>query len=61
LVLATDYFGYEAVQNKFHVHDLHATVLHLLGFDHTLLTCLHGGRDTRLTDFEGRLVRNLLA
>ena len=60
-MLATDYFGYEAVQNKFHVQDLHATILHLLGFDHTLLTYFHGGRDMQLTDFEGLFVRNLLA
>ena len=47
---ATDDFGYAAVENKVHVHDLHATILHLLGFDHTLLTYFHGGRDMRLTD-----------
>jgi hypothetical protein len=60
-VLATDYFGYDAVPIKFHVHDLHATILHLLGFDHTLLTYLHDGRDSRLNDFRGRFVRNALA
>jgi Protein of unknown function (DUF1501) len=58
---ATDEFGYAAVDNKVHVHDLHATILHLLGFDHTLLTYFHGGRDTRLTDVEGRVVRDLIA
>ena len=58
---STDDFGYTAVHNKVHVHDLHATVLHLLGFDHTLLTYFHGGRDMRLTDVEGRVVRDLLA
>ena len=47
---ATDDFGYAAVENKVHVHDLHATILHLLGFDHRLLTYFHGGRDMRLTD-----------
>jgi hypothetical protein len=56
----TDEFGYAAVDNKVHVHDLHATILHLLGFDHTLLTYFHGGRDMRLTDVEGRVVRDLL-
>ena len=53
---ATDDFGYAAVENKVHVHDLHATILHLLGFDHTLLTYFHGGRDMRLTDVSGRVV-----
>ena len=50
---ATDDFGYAAVENKVHVHDLHATILHLLGFDHRLLTYFHGGRDMRLTDVSG--------
>ncbi len=54
---ATDDFGYAAVENKVHVHDLHATILHLMGFDHTLLTYFHAGRDMRLTDVEGRVVR----
>jgi hypothetical protein len=58
---ATDDFGYAAVENKVHVHDLHATILHLLGFDHTLLTYFHGGREMRLTDVHGRVVRELLA
>jgi hypothetical protein len=58
---ATDDFGYAAVADKVHVHDLHATVLHLLGFDHRLLTYFHGGRDMRLTDVEGRVVHELLA
>jgi hypothetical protein len=58
---ATDDFGYAAVESKVHVHDLHATILHLLGFDHTLLTYFHGGRDMRLTDVSGRVVRDLLA
>ena len=44
-----------------HVHDLHATILHLLGFDHTKLTYRHAGRDYRLTDVEGRVVREILA
>ncbi|QDU42352.1 hypothetical protein Mal52_08080 [Symmachiella dynata] len=58
---ATDEFGFAAVENKVHVHDLHATILHLLGLDHELLTYFHGGRDMRLTDVEGRVVRELLA
>jgi hypothetical protein len=58
---ATDEFGYAAVENKVHVHDLHATILHLMGLDHTLLTYFHGGRDMRLTDVHGRVVRELLA
>jgi hypothetical protein len=58
---ATDELGYAAVENKVHVHDLHATILHLLGFDHTLLTYFHGGRDMRLTDVHGRVVQGLLA
>jgi hypothetical protein len=57
---ATDDFGYAAVENKVHVHDLHATILHLLGFDHRLLTYFHGGRDMRLTDVHGKVVRELL-
>jgi hypothetical protein len=56
----TDEFGYAAIDKRVHVHDLHATILHLLGFDHTLLTYFHGGRDMRLTDVEGRVVRDLL-
>ncbi|MBI3862481.1 MAG: DUF1501 domain-containing protein [Planctomycetia bacterium] len=58
---ATDEFGFAAVENKVHVHDLHATMLHLLGFDHTRLTYRYAGRDFRLTDVEGNVVRELLA
>ena len=58
---ATDDLGYAAIENKVHVHDLHATVLHLLGFDHRLLTYFHGGRDMRLTDVLGQVVHDLLA
>lgn len=57
----TDEFGYFAVENKVHVHDLHATVLHLLGLDHKRLTYRYGGRDMRLTDVHGELVRPILA
>jgi hypothetical protein len=58
---ATDEFGFKAVENRVHVHDLHATVLHLLGFDHERLTYRYAGRDFRLTDVSGRVVRELLA
>lgn len=58
---ATDEFGYYAVQDKVHMHDLHATVLHLLGLDHTRLTFRYGGRDFRLTDVYGNVVKGLLA
>jgi hypothetical protein len=58
---ATDEFGYAAVENRVHVHDLHATILHLMGMDHTLLTYFHGGRDHRLTDVHGRLIRGVVS
>jgi hypothetical protein len=58
---ATDDFGFAAVHNRVHVHDLHATVLHLLGFDHERLTYRYAGRDFRLTDVHGQVVRELLA
>ena len=58
---ATDEIGYAAAEDKVHVHDLHATILHLLGLDHTLLTYFHGGRDQRLTDVHGNVVQGLLA
>ena len=58
---ATDEFGYHAVQDKVQVHDLHATMLHLLGFDHTKLTHRFGGRDMRLTDVHGEIVKPILA
>jgi hypothetical protein len=58
---ATDEFGYRAVEGRIHVHDLHATLLHLLGFDHERLTYRHAGRDYRLTDVYGRVVREILA
>jgi hypothetical protein len=58
---ATDEFGYAAVENKIHVHDLHATLLHLLGLDHERLTYFHGGRQHRLTDVSGRVVEEVLA
>lgn len=58
---ATDDFGYFAVENKVHVHDLHATMLHLMGIDHKRLTYRYSGRDMRLTDVHGNVVRGLLA
>ena len=58
---ATDEFGWHAMQDKVHVHDLHATILHLLGFDHERLTYRFGGRDYRLTDVHGNVVREILA
>ena len=58
---ATDDFGYFAVEDKVHIHDLHATILHLLGLDHTRLTYRFGGRDFRLTDVEGEVVENIIA
>jgi hypothetical protein len=57
----SDEFGFNATRDKVHVHDLHATVLHLLGFDHTKLTYRFQGRDFRLTDVEGEVVEKLLA
>ena len=58
---ATDDFGFQSVENKVHVHDLQATILHLLGFDHEKLTYRHAGRDFRLTDVSGDVVQGVLA
>jgi len=58
---ATDEYGYFAVENKVHLHDLHATMLHLLGLDHLKLTFRYSGRDMRLTDVFGNVVKELLA
>ncbi len=58
---ATDEFGFQAVTNKVHFHDLQATILHLLGFDHERLTYRFAGRDFRLTDIHGHVVRDLIA
>ncbi|QDS91027.1 hypothetical protein EC9_52460 [Rosistilla ulvae] len=57
----TDDFGFKAVQDKMHVHDMHATVLHLLGLDHERLTYRYAGRDYRLTDVHGRIVEEIIA
>jgi len=58
---ATDEFGFEAVENKVHIHDLHATILHLMGLDHERLTYFHQGRNERLTDVYGTIVEGVLA
>jgi Protein of unknown function (DUF1501) len=58
---ATDEFGFKAVEDPVHIHDLHATLLQLLGFDHTKLTFRHAGRDFRLTDVYGNVVKELIA
>ncbi len=58
---ATDEYGYEAVQGKMHIHDWHATILHLLGLDHEKLTFRHAGRDFRLTDVHGHVAKDILA
>ena len=58
---ATDEFGFKAVENPVHVHDLHATILHLLGFDHEKFTYRYAGRDFRLTDVSGHVIRGVLA
>jgi hypothetical protein len=57
----TDEFGLRGVDGKVHIHDLHATILHLMGLDHEKLTFRHSGRDDRLTDVSGRVVREILA
>ena len=58
---ATDEFGFKAVENRVSIHDLHATILHLLGVDHEKLTFRYAGRDFRLTDVSGEIVRDILA
>jgi hypothetical protein len=58
---ATDDFGYFSIEDKVHVHDLHATILHLLGIDHKQLTYRYGGRDMRLTDVHGNVIRQIVA
>jgi uncharacterized protein (DUF1501 family) len=58
---ATDDYGYYAAENKVHIHDLHARILHLLGLDHERLTYRYAGRDFRLTDVEGRVVEELFS
>ena len=58
---ATDDYGYYSVEDKVHIHDLHATILHLLGLDHLKLTYRHAGRDFRLTDVHGEVVKGIIA
>lgn len=58
---STDEFGFKAEENPVHVHDLHATILHLLGFDHTKFTFRHAGRDYRLTDLYGNVIHDIVA
>ena len=57
----TDEYGYYAVENKVHFHDLHATILHLMGIEHQQLTFRYSGRDFRLTDVHGEIVDDLVA
>ena len=58
---ASDEFGMHAVEDRVHIHDLHATVLHLLGIDHQQLTYRYSGRDYRLTDVHGNVVQGIIA
>jgi hypothetical protein len=58
---ATDEFGFKAVENPVSIHDLHATILHLLGIDHKRFTYRYAGRDFRLTDVHGRVVKEVVA
>lgn len=57
----TDQFGFRAIEDKVHVHDLHATILHLMGFDHEKLVYRHAGRDYRLTDVSGQVITDVIA
>jgi hypothetical protein len=58
---ATDEFGWHSVQDIVHVHDLHATILHLMGIDHEKQTYHYGGRNYRLTDVYGKVVKSIIA
>jgi hypothetical protein len=58
---STDDYGAEAVEGKVHIHDWHATILHVLGLDHEKLTYRYAGRDMRLTDVKGNVVKDILA
>src|SRR5207244_4436921 len=58
---ATDEFGYHAVENRMHIHDLHATILHLMGLNHEKLTYRYAGRDFRLTDVAGVVANGIIA
>ena len=61
IVGATDAIGLNAIEDKAHVNDVHATILHLMGLDHKKLTYLHNGRDERLTDVGGKVIKGLLS
>ena len=58
---ATDELGATVAENRVHVHDFHATILHLMGIDHSRLTYRHAGRDFRLTDVAGSVVHDIMA
>jgi hypothetical protein len=58
---STDDYGFRAAENPVHVQDLHATILHQLGFDHERLTLRHAGRDFRITDVGGRVLREIVS
>ena len=60
-VAPLDEFGFQAAEDKVHVHDLHATILHLLGFNHETFTYRYAGRDFRLTDVHGKVAQELIA
>ena len=61
LPISTDARGYKAVENVLSIHDLHATILHLLGLDHRALTFRHNGVERRLTDVHGHVIKEILA
>ena len=58
---ATDDFGFKAVENPVHIHDLHATILYLMGIDHEKLTYNYSGRDFRLTDVHGEVIHDIIS
>ena len=58
---ATDEFEFQAAETLVHVHDLHATILHLMGFDHKRMTYRYASRDFRLTDVHGRVIRDIIS
>ncbi len=58
---STDDFGFKAVENPVHIHDLHATILYLMGIDHERLTYKYSGRDFRLTDVAGEVIHDIIA
>ena len=58
---STDEYGYQAIENKVHTHDWHATILHLMGLDHTKLTYNYAGRDFRLTDVHGHVLKDIIS